>query len=216
MGNLDSSGINVGNIAFTSGAQGELLISPIDPNSAQSINFQGTEIYGNSLHFQDYSITNYTIQGSDNGKFLSFDSSSATDITIPSGLNIGFNCEIMQKGIGEISFITDPSVTLNNVNSKTKIRAQFGLVRLICYGSGEFLLEGDTDLDISLGDSSNDDTDDEPTPDDSRFNVEVNLSDNILASSPNLSPGQVNIAFGLDDQDLYVYDGTMWSKFKND
>ena len=118
----------------------------------------------------------------------------------------------MQKGVGEISFDTDPSVTLNNVNSKTKIRGQFGLARLICYGSGEFLLDGDTDLDIS----PDDDTQNEPTPDDSIFNVEVNLSDNILQSSPIAPTGQVNIAFGLDDQDLYVYDGTMWSKFKND
>ena len=39
---------------------------------------------------------------------------------------------------------------------------------------------------------------------------------NILASTPTNPSGEVNIAFGTDTYDFYIYDGTAWYIYNND
>jgi hypothetical protein len=39
---------------------------------------------------------------------------------------------------------------------------------------------------------------------------------NILSSSPNNDTNLVNIAFGTDTHDLYIWNGSAWSKYLND
>jgi len=39
---------------------------------------------------------------------------------------------------------------------------------------------------------------------------------NILASTPTNPSGEVNIAFGTDTNDFYIYDGSDWYKYNND
>jgi hypothetical protein len=49
------------------------------------------------------------------------------------------------------------------------------------------------------------------------FNVTTrNTEANILASTPTNPSGEVNIAFGTDTNDFYIYDGTVWYIFNND
>jgi hypothetical protein len=49
------------------------------------------------------------------------------------------------------------------------------------------------------------------------FNVTTrNTEANILASTPPNPSGEVNIAFGTDTNDYYIYDGSAWHIYKND
>lgn len=49
------------------------------------------------------------------------------------------------------------------------------------------------------------------------FNVTTRDTEaNILASTPSNPSGEVNIAFGTDTSDFYVYDGSAWYIFNND
>lgn len=49
--------------------------------------------------------TTYTILNTDNGLQLIFTNSSPITVTIPSGLTSGFNCEVLQQGTGQITFV---------------------------------------------------------------------------------------------------------------
>jgi len=49
------------------------------------------------------------------------------------------------------------------------------------------------------------------------FNVTTkNTEVNIAASTPTNPSGEVNIAFGIDTYDFYIYDGSTWYIFNND
>jgi len=49
------------------------------------------------------------------------------------------------------------------------------------------------------------------------FNVTTRDNEaNILASTPSNPSGEVNIAFGTDTYDYYIYDGSLWYIFNND
>ena len=49
------------------------------------------------------------------------------------------------------------------------------------------------------------------------FNVTTRDTEaNILASTPTNPSGEVNIAFGTDTYDYYIYDGSAWYIFNND
>lgn len=49
------------------------------------------------------------------------------------------------------------------------------------------------------------------------FNVTTRDTEaNILASTPTNPSGEVNIAFGTDTNDFYIYDGSSWYIFNND
>lgn len=53
-------------------------------------------------------------------------------------------------------------------------------------------------------------------PTGSIYNTDVNLSSTILTSSPTNSLGEVSIQYGVDTEDLYIYDGASWVKYEND
>lgn len=53
-------------------------------------------------------------------------------------------------------------------------------------------------------------------PTGSIFSTDVNLSNTILTSSPTNALGEVSIQYGIDTEDLYVYDGSSWVTFEND
>ncbi len=49
--------------------------------------------------------TTYTLVNTDNMKQIIFTNSSAITVTIPSGLTVGFNTEVLQQGTGQITFV---------------------------------------------------------------------------------------------------------------
>ncbi|MAR66163.1 MAG: hypothetical protein CL833_02815 [Crocinitomicaceae bacterium] len=49
------------------------------------------------------------------------------------------------------------------------------------------------------------------------FNISTrDTEENILISSPSNPSNSVNIAFGTDTYDLYIWNGSSWSKYLND
>ena len=49
------------------------------------------------------------------------------------------------------------------------------------------------------------------------FNVTTRDTEaNILASTPTNPSGEVNIAFGTDTKDFYIYSGSSWYNYNND
>lgn len=83
----------------------------------------------------------YTLQSSDNGKIITVDSASLRSITIPTGLDVGFNCTIIRLGTGRVTF-TASSTTINSVDGLLEIASQHGAASLLCYSSNTFNLSG--------------------------------------------------------------------------
>lgn len=106
-------------------------------------NFDGEAILGFDASINDQTGTAYTLLSSDNGKVVVLDNASAITLTVPSGLGAGFNCSVIQKGAGQVSFATS-STTINNRQSHTKIAAQYGVASIVAYATDTFVLAGDT------------------------------------------------------------------------
>lgn len=82
---------------------------------------------------------NYLLTASDNGKIIQSTSSSAITITIPTGLQTGFNCTVVQMGAGQIAF----SGTFLNRGGFTKTASQYAVVSIIHFGSDSILVTGE-------------------------------------------------------------------------
>jgi hypothetical protein len=88
--------------------------------------------------------TAYTILSSDNGKILNFTGSSSITITVPTGLQTGFNCMIVQNGTGQITLSpVSVSVTINNRNGFNKTSGQYSIVTLVHMGANTFISSGE-------------------------------------------------------------------------
>lgn len=70
--------------------------------------------------------SSYTLQQSDNGKIITFNSSSAVNCTVPNTLSADFNFAVLQVGTGQVTLVGS-SVTLNSANSALKTRAQYSV-----------------------------------------------------------------------------------------
>ena len=88
------------------------------------------------------SATSYTLSLGDNGGILTFASSSAISVTVPSTLPAGFVCQIIQKGTGQIT-ITGSGITLNSANG-AKSRAQYSAIGVVLETSTQGYITGDT------------------------------------------------------------------------
>lgn len=106
------------------------------------------DLGGNKLEDFDASIndqtgTAYTLLAGDNGKVVVLNNGSAITLTVPSGLGVGFNCTVVQKGAGQVTF-TASSTTINNRQSHTKIAGQHGVASICAVVADTFVLAGDT------------------------------------------------------------------------
>ena len=84
----------------------------------------------------------YTLTQADNGKVITFTSGTAVDLTIPSGLSVGFNCLIIQKGSGVVTLVNDTAVTLNSFGGLTKSNGIYSIITLVSPASNEFIAAG--------------------------------------------------------------------------
>lgn len=87
--------------------------------------------------------TTYTLLTTDNGKVVTCSNASAITVTVPSGLGAGFNCMVIQKGAGQVTFSAS-GVTINNRQGHTKTAGQHGVVSLVADVANNFYLGGDT------------------------------------------------------------------------
>lgn len=87
--------------------------------------------------------TAYTLLSTDNGKVITCSNAAAVTVTVPSGLGAGFNCMVIQKGAGQVTF-SPSSTTVNNRQSHTKTAGQHACVSLVADVADNFYLGGDT------------------------------------------------------------------------
>lgn len=87
--------------------------------------------------------TMYTLLTSDNGKIITLNNAAAITLTVPSGLGAGFNCTVIQKGAGQVTF-TASSTTITNRQSHTKTAGQHAVCGLYADVANNFYLTGDT------------------------------------------------------------------------
>ena len=72
--------------------------------------------------------TSYTILQSDIGKQIICTNASSIIITIPTGLSTDFNCEVMQQGIGQVSFIGASTILHYSTFELPSIVERYGIV----------------------------------------------------------------------------------------
>ena len=92
--------------------------------------------------YNDQVGTTYTLQSSDNGKILTMNNGSAITLTVPAGLPAGFNCTVVQKGAGVVTF-TASSTTINNRQAFTQTKGQYAAATIIMYATDTFITQGD-------------------------------------------------------------------------
>ena len=104
--------------------------------------FNDNALTGYGADLQTESGTSKTLAAGDNGTIIVCSSNSAVTITVPSSLPTGFNCMIIQNGIGQVS-LSPSSTTLNNRNG-SKTAGQYAILTLVHLGSNVFVVSGDT------------------------------------------------------------------------
>ena len=96
---------------------------------------------GHGAAINEQSGTTYTLAASDNGKIVSFTNASAVTCTLPqqstTTLAAGFQCAIIQRGAGQVSFAIEGSDTIESKGSNTSLtgQASTGTVVLVAAGS---------------------------------------------------------------------------------
>lgn len=87
--------------------------------------------------------TTYTLLSTDDGRIITMNNGSSITVTVPTGLNIGFNTTVIQLGAGQVTFATGVgSPTLNSYGSALKITGQYGAASIISYASNSYNLAG--------------------------------------------------------------------------
>lgn len=102
---------------------------------------------GFATTFNNQVGTTYTVLTTDTGKTLTFTNASAITVTLPNNMPIGWTCECIQGGAGQVSFTGGG--TIQNRSTQTKIAGQYGAVRLVVVTnaggtSAVYNLAGDT------------------------------------------------------------------------
>lgn len=85
--------------------------------------------------------TTYTLLASDNGKIVKLTNASAITLTVPAGLPIGFSCQIVQGGAGDIT-IAASGTTVNSCGSLLTIAGQYASASLFSDAADTFILAG--------------------------------------------------------------------------
>jgi hypothetical protein len=119
------------------------LMGQASASNLSSYDFNGNAISNFDASINDQTGTTYTLVAGDSGKVVVLDNASTVTVTVPSGLGAGFNCSFVQKGAGQVSFSAS-GTTVNNRQSHTKIKAQYGVASIVAYAADTFVLAGDT------------------------------------------------------------------------
>lgn len=134
---------NLMSLAPVQSVAGKTGVVTVDAGDLTDGNFDGTAISGFDASINDQTGTSYTLVAGDNGKVVVLNNGSAITLTVPSGLGVGFNCTVVQKGAGQVTFSAS-STTINNRQSHTKIAGQHGVASICAIVADTFVLAGDT------------------------------------------------------------------------
>lgn len=87
--------------------------------------------------------SNYTLQASDNGSILEFNSASNINLTVPQGLPPGFQVSITQLGDGQVIILGDGGLTINNAYFLNRTSRKFSKVGIEITSTNLVILSGD-------------------------------------------------------------------------
>lgn len=90
--------------------------------------------------FSDQTTT-YTLQSTDNGKVVTINSATPVSLGVPTGLPVGFSCNIFQRGLGQVTVIP-VGTTVNSYLSLTKLAGTYAVATLFSYATNTFVLSG--------------------------------------------------------------------------
>lgn len=89
----------------------------------------------------------YTALTSEDTTFFVMDSSSATTFTVPAAAAVGWECAVLQIGIGQTTIVASGG-SIRNPDTHTKIARQYGMVFLKVYANAgnapQVVMTGDT------------------------------------------------------------------------
>lgn len=113
-----------------------------------AVTFNST-VAGFATLFNNQVGTSYTFVSADCGKTVTFTNAAAVSAMLPNNIGLGFTCEVVQLGAGQVSFFVNSGAALQNRSSQTKLAGQYGAGRLsvVSVGAGTsatYNLAGDT------------------------------------------------------------------------
>jgi hypothetical protein len=121
---------------------GNTSVSAVNTSGAlNGGNTATSTISGFAANMNTQTGTSYSLTATDNGKIITLNNASAITLTVPT-LFAGFNCMIVQLGVGAVTF-TASGVTINNRNSFTKTAGTNAIATLIALTSTTFISAGD-------------------------------------------------------------------------
>jgi hypothetical protein len=104
----DSTGVATFNILYNGGA---LKLYNYNSNDFR---YRATSPIGRK------ETANTTLSSIDHTTTLTIDSATPTSVTVPRGLPVGFKCEVMQKGTGAVTILSESGITLVSLANKVK------------------------------------------------------------------------------------------------
>lgn len=87
--------------------------------------------------------SDYTLQESDNGSILEFNSASDITLTVPTGLPPGFQVSITQLGDGQVEVVGASGLVINNPYLLNKTSRKFSKVGIEITSTNLVILSGD-------------------------------------------------------------------------
>jgi hypothetical protein len=82
-----------------------------------------------------------TLSATDNGKIIYCTSGSATTITCATGLDVGFNCTIIQGGAGKVTAAAG-AATLNSYSALFSTMGQYAVISIVSPVADQFIAAG--------------------------------------------------------------------------
>lgn len=97
----------------------------------------------------EYSDEDYVLSGDDAGRLLELNKSVDIDLVIPdysgAGIQVGFEIDIIQLGIGKINIVSESSVIVYSAASFTSA-FQYARLKLYMRDENEWVLTGDLEI----------------------------------------------------------------------
>ena len=110
-------------------------------NAVAGNNTATATIAGFAANINAQTGATYTLTAADNGKIITF--SNACTVTVPSTLFAGFNCFLLQAGVGQVTIAGDTGVTVNNRTAFTKTAGQYAIATILGLNNITFISSGD-------------------------------------------------------------------------
>lgn len=85
-----------------------------EPDTNAFTDAEKTKLMGIAIGATNAQIgTAYTLLAADSGKIVTLNNASPITLTVPSGLGAGFNCTVIQKGAGVVTFAGTGTTLIN-------------------------------------------------------------------------------------------------------